>query len=120
MAGLKRQSGKRMRANKTWRVIYYHQGEVYEIFAKSVGQGTLYGFVEVEELLFGERSQVVVDPAEDRLKSEFSGVKRTYIPLHSVIRIDEVEKEGKVRIHDLKGEKVMPFPMGPYTGNPTK
>ena len=47
----------------------------------------------MEELLFGERWQLLVDPGEEKLKSEFSGVKRTYIPMHAIVRIDEVEKQ---------------------------
>ena len=37
---------------------------------------------------------MVVDPSEESLKTEFHGVKKTYIPLHAVLKIDIVEKEG--------------------------
>ena len=47
-----------------------NQGKVYEIYARSVGEGALYGFIDVEELVFGERTSVVVDPAEEKLKNE--------------------------------------------------
>lgn len=102
-----------MSTQRIYKVIFFNQGQVYEVYAKQVGQGGMFGFIEVEELSFGERSQVVVDPSEERLKSEFAGVKRTYIPMHSVIRIDEVEKEGKGKISDAKGN-VTPFPMPVY------
>ena len=99
-----------------FRVQFAHQGEVYEIFAQGVAQGGLFGFVEVEEILFGERSQVVVDPTEERLKHEFDGVRRTYIPLHSILRIDEVEKAGPGSIRsngdaDKGAANVRPFPL---------
>jgi hypothetical protein len=58
----------------------------------------MFGFVEVEDIVFGEKTQVVVDPSEESLKLEFDGVQRTFIPLHSVIRIDQVEKEGTARV----------------------
>ena len=48
--------------------------------------------IEIEELVFGERSKLLIDSSEERLKSEFEGVRRTYVPLHSVLRVDEVEK----------------------------
>ena len=35
---------------------------------------------------------------EEKLKAEFANVKRTYLPMHTVIRIDEVSKEGPARI----------------------
>jgi hypothetical protein len=96
-----------------YRVIFHSQGNVYELYARKVAQGNLYAFVEVEEIIFGERSTLLVDPSEERLKSEFSGVKRTYIPLQAVVRIDEVEKEGTNKIipgGEQKGN-ITPFPM---------
>lgn len=84
-----------------FRISFINQGKVYEIFARDVYQEQLYGFVTVEGLLFGERSHVVVDPGEERLRHEFEGVQRFHIPLHAVIRIDEVEQVGAARIRDL-------------------
>ena len=46
---------------------------------------------------------MVLDPAEERIKSEFEGVKRTYLPLHSVLRIDEVRKQGVSKITTFEG-----------------
>ena len=40
-----------------------------------------------------KKKQVVVDPTEEKLKSEFTGVKRSFIPMQAIIRIDEVEKK---------------------------
>ena len=76
----------------------------------------LLGVREPEELLFGERSKLLIDSSEERLKTEFEGVKRTYIPLHSVLRVDEVEKAGRGRITSTDG-KVTSFPM-PYPPQP--
>ena len=98
-----------------YKIIFMNQGQVYEIYARSVGQGGLFGFVEIEELVFGERTTVVVDPSEEKLKSEFQTVKRTYVPMHAIVRIDEVEKQGVSKISDYKGDNVSPFPMPVYT-----
>ncbi|MDH3744706.1 MAG: DUF1820 family protein [Acidobacteriota bacterium] len=101
-------------ANKSiYRVKFLQQGDLYEIYARQVSQGGLLGFVEVEEVLFGERSQLVVDPSEERLKTEFDGVERFYVPLHSVIRIDQVDRQGTPRVSEVeKGkENVAAFPM---------
>ena len=96
-----------------YRIQFYNKGELYEIYARGVYQGGLYGFVEVEELLFGERSSVVVDPSEEKLKNEFANVSRTHIPMHAVVRIDEVEKEGISKITEIpRGEgNVTHFPI---------
>ena len=54
---------------------------------------------------------MVIDPSEDKLRTEFESVRRSYIPMHAILRIDEVEKEGTAKITDNAGNNVMPFPM---------
>ena len=102
---------------RIYRITFINQGKVYEIYATSVGQGSLFGVVEVEGLLFGEKATVIIDPSEEALQREFSGVERTYIPLHAVIRIDEVEKRGASKIHPLSeaAAKVTQLPTPIYT-----
>ena len=108
-----------MKEKHIYKIIFHNQGKVFEIYAQNVHHGAMFGFIEVEKLLFGERSSVVVDPTEENLKSEFNGVERTYIPMHSVIRIDEVQKEGTAKIteNNDKGENVMPFPVYTKSGS---
>ena len=110
------------KAQRIYKVTFYNQGEVYEIYARKVTQGGLFGFVEIEELVFGEKSTVVIDPSQERLEREFDGVSRTYVPLHAVVRIDEVQKGGSGRIttpKDAEG-KVRPFPTLLPRGGPGK
>ena len=94
-----------------YRVLFHSQGQVYEVYAHNIYQSDLYGFVEIEDYTFGNRSQMLIDPSEDRLRNEFEGVQRSFIPMHAIVRIDEVEKEGVAKITDSKGEKVTPFPI---------
>lgn len=102
-----------MKPKRIYRIAFHNGGKLYEIYAREVSQGELYGFIEIGGIVFGEKSAVVVDPAEERLKTEFSDVKRSYIPLHAVVRIDEVDKEGTARISTDGDGKVMTFP-GPF------
>ncbi len=104
-----------MSAKTIFKIVFISQGQVYEIYARSVGHGSLFGFVEIEKLVFGERSSVVVDPSEEKIKTEFAGVTRTYLPMHSIIRIDEVEKQGMSKISKLEGGNVAQFPVPMYT-----
>lgn len=98
-----------------YKVIFLNQNKVYEVYARAIYQSEMYGFIEVEEFVFGERSKIVVDPAEEKLKNEFSGVTRSYIPMHAIVRIDEVEKEGVGKVLDAPGgdSKVTAFPVPP-------
>jgi hypothetical protein len=102
---------------RVYRVLFFQQGEVYEVYAKQIAQGSLFGFVELEGLLFGERSELLVDPSQEKLASEFKDVERAYVPMHAVLRIDEVAKEGVSRITKIEGEaaNVAPFPGPIYT-----
>jgi len=105
-----------MASSHIFKVMFVNQGKIYEIYARKVSHGSLFGFIEVEEIIFGERSSVVLDPAEERIKSEFAGVKRTYLPMHSVMRVDEVKKQGTAKILAFEGSTVSPFPMPPALG----
>lgn len=108
-----------MAASHIFKVLFVNQGKVYEVYAKKVAHGNLFGFIEVEELVFGERSSVVLDPSEERIKAEFDGVKRTYLPMHSVLRIDEVRKQGVSKITALEnGGNVTQFPVPLYSSPP--
>ena len=109
-----------MATSHIFRIMFVNQGKVYEVYARRVSHGELFGFIEVEELLFGERSSVVLDPSEERIKGEFSGVKRTFLPMHSILRIDEVKKHGvsKITALDSAGANVTQFPMPIYSTPP--
>ncbi len=102
-----------MKPKPIYRVLFHNQGNLYELYARRVSQGSLFAFVEVEEIIFGSRGSLLVDPSEEKLKSEFSGVTRTFIPLQAVVRIDEVEKEGvnKILSATVSTGNVAPFPV---------
>lgn len=116
---------RKIATRRVFRVLFHAQGQVYEIYARAVDQSGLLGFVTVEEPLFGEKSSLVVDPSEEKLRTEFAGVIRFLVPIHSVIRIDEVEKEGTSRIAGAAtpGEgnvTIFPSPVPGRPGAPTK
>ena len=96
-----------------YRVLFHQQNQLYEVYVRGIYQSDLYGFVEIEDFLFGERSRSVVDPAEERLKTEFQNVGRVFLPMHSILRIDEVEKVGIAKVREARGgdSKVTPFPL---------
>lgn len=81
-----------------YKITFINQEQVYEVYVKKVYQAELYGFVIVEDFIFGEKSSIVVDPTEEKLRSEFEGVNRSFIPTHKVIRIDQVKKRGTAKI----------------------
>ncbi len=94
-----------------YRINFINQGKVYTLYAEAVRQANLMGFVEIEGLVFGETATRIIDPAEERLKTEFDGVRRCLVPMQAVIRIDQVAKRGQCKITELEGgANVTPFP----------
>ena len=92
-----------------YKVVFVQLGEVYEIYAESIYQSDMYGFIEVEEYIFDQNSQIVLDTTEEKLKNEFKGVQRSYIPMSCIMRIDEVDKKGTSKITANDSAKVMPI-----------
>lgn len=99
------------KAEPLYRILFVQQDKLYEIYAEFISEETLIGFIEAENILFKENGPTqIVDPNEEKLKTEFKAVKRSYIPLHTIIRIDEVVKEGPSIIRSIEGDNISHFP----------
>ena len=94
----------------TFRIQFHNNNKIYELYAHEVSQSQMMGFIEIGQIIFGEQSKLLIDPAEEKLKHEFANVKHSYIPHFAIIRIDEVERSGKNRILDSDGASVTTFP----------
>lgn len=103
-----------MSSDKTiFRITFSYLDSVYELYARQVIESDMFGFILIEDFLFGEQTALVVDPSEEKLKVEFNGVKRIFVPTGSIHRIDEVEQNGVPKIRDGKNiSKVALFPVG--------
>lgn len=97
-----------------YRVQFISNGEHYELFVREVSQGGLFGFIEIGDFVWDKHSSIVLDPSHEKLKDEFADVVHTFVPMHNVLRIDEVKKEGSAKITELS-DKVMAFPNPIYT-----
>lgn len=100
--------------NPLFRVQFVSNGERYDVYVREVSQGGMFGFVEIGDFVWNTHTSLVVDPSHEKLKSEFADVNRTYIPMHNVLRIDEVKKQGSAKITQLS-DKVTAFPGPIYT-----
>ena len=100
----------------TYKVLFHNQGQIFEVYAKNIYQSDLYGFVEVEDYVFGNHSQMLIDPAEDKLRSEFEGVQRSVrrdskigtrryskVCIRRQSRVD-IRRHSKVPCKALKGQ----------------
>ena len=105
-----------MTKKTTYKIIFMQLGEIYEVFAKQIYQSDMYGFIEVEEYIFNQNKQLVVDPSSEKLEKEFQNVERSYIPINAVIRVDEVIESGEAKIKQNPSQ-VTPFPMNIQPAN---
>lgn len=96
-----------------YKIAFLNNGKVYELYARRVSSGALWGFVEVAELAFDVREGVVVDPVEEQLRDEFANTRVLHLPMQTVLRVEEVERRGPAAIRDAAtGETVVtPFPL---------
>lgn len=95
-----------------YRIQFINNGKNYQLYVREIGSSSLFGFIEIADFVFDSQSTLLVDPSTEKLKTEFSGVNRSYIPLHAVIRIDSVTEKGSAQISEL-GNNVMNFPYLP-------
>ncbi len=106
---------------RLYRISFMNQGQRYELYAREVSHGGMLGFVEVGKLVFGESGSLLVDTSEEKLKQEFANVERFYVPVHAVVRIDEVRKPGPVRIVEGgESSKVTSLPFYTFGGDARK
>ena len=96
--------------SKLYKIVFLHLGKVYEVYSRGVSSSGLFGFVEVSELVFDNSDSMVVDPVEEKLRDEFSGVEILHLPIQSVLRVEQVRKRGQCVIRDQKtGENFTPI-----------
>ncbi|WP_242112089.1 DUF1820 family protein [Luteimonas aquatica] len=105
-----------------YKIVFHNHGKVYELYARRVAASDIWGFTQIGELVFDVHEGVVVDPTEERLREEFGHTRVLHVPMHSIVRIEEVEKKGQSAIRDPEsGEKVVtPFlpKQGPLPAKP--
>ncbi len=83
---------------KLYRVRFHNDGRVFEVFCRRVIPGELFGFVEIGDFAWGRKSEVIIDPTEQELRNEFADVTAAQIPMHAIIRVDEVERAGLSKV----------------------
>jgi hypothetical protein len=94
----------RSKREKTYyRVSFTRDQELYQVCARRVQASDLYGLIEISDFVFPQ-SKLVYNPGEERLRREFEGIQRTFLPYHAIVRIDEVldTQESEIKIVPLQ------------------
>ncbi|MEP6485591.1 MAG: DUF1820 family protein [Rudaea sp.] len=104
---------------KLYKVTFLSQGSAIELYARLVDSSALWGFTQIGEITFEQKDGVVVDPTEEKLRDEFKNTKVLHLPMHCIVRIEEVEKREPLSIRDAQsGEKIVSDTIRPFPGPP--
>ena len=98
-------------AKTLYKITFLNHGKIYELYARRVNSGSLWGFTEVADLVFDVHEGLVVDPTEERLRDEFGDTRVLHLPMQSIVRIEEVEKKGQSAIRDAARRLGVGFPV---------
>lgn len=96
-----------------YRIIFQQDGKIYEVYSRYATEETLVGFLEIDELILEDTQHggIVLDPTMEKLRKEFKGVKRSYIPIHHIIRLDEINPQSLQSSAEASTtDNVSPFP----------
>lgn len=95
-----------------YRIVFQQRDEECELYAVRVAQGHLPAFLEVEQILFADRATGPgANAVQERLRDALATVKRCYLPLAHIVRIDEI---AYATLAELRGEG--PRRIASYTG----
>ena len=83
-----------------YRVYFKWKDKDVELTAKSLDLTHPY-FVSIKDLVFADKASLIINPAQDEVRSEFGKASHLMIPFQTVTLIEELSEET--------GKKVMPF-----------
>ncbi len=95
--------------NCLYKITFHSQVKVFEIFAKKVSHSELPGFLKVEGLRSGERRALEkrIGWSERRATDSLTrSIKCSYIPVSSIIRIDELEEQPSQQFQRFTEDKI--------------
>lgn len=89
-----------------YKVTFSNEKELYQVCARRVVSSDLYGLVEIGDFIF-PKNKLLYNPGEERIRREFEGIRRTWVPYHAIVRIDEIsdERESEIKIVPLESVK---------------
>ena len=101
-----------MKNTLIYKIIFNTNNKVYEIYANNAYQDDIFSFIRVDGIIFDNNKGTLIDPAEEQIRLEFSGVESLLLPVQSVLRIDIVKNKGTSKLFEANQEqKITQFPI---------
>ncbi|MGD9808694.1 MAG: DUF1820 family protein [Deferribacterales bacterium] len=96
---------------KLYKIIFIDEDKkIQTIHSSMLNPSSFLGLVEISDIVFLDKSDIIISPDDGNLKAKFKNVERSYIPLNSIVRIDEItlEKETPViRLHSDNADETV-------------
>ncbi|MCP4009070.1 MAG: DUF1820 family protein, partial [Proteobacteria bacterium] len=54
-----------------FRIQFQHRDQLIDLYAHGVSQSSMMAFVELSDLIFNKKTDIVIDPSEEKIKAEF-------------------------------------------------
>ncbi len=98
-----------------YRVQFKTDDHHYDLYVRHVYPAEMGGFICLEQFIFQEENQLIINPRNEKLAKEFAEVETAFIPYYQIIRIDQVRRIGESRVSHKPetGSKIRLFPNTP-------
>ena len=96
---------KNNKIKKLFKIHFFYMGKVYVLFAKNVeASAELFNMCVISEIVFKNSPNLII-PSDEEVKKEFSKLKKLFVPLSQIMRIDEMEDVEEDEISDPRALK---------------
>lgn len=75
--------------------------EVKIIHANHVNPSSFLGLIEISDIIFIDSSDILINPDDEKIRKEFKNVEKTFLPIGTILRIDEIILESETPIIKL-------------------
>jgi len=92
---------------KLFKVVFIDEDKTIQtIHSLKLNPSSFLGLVEISDIVFIGRSEIIISPDDGKMKAKFKNVERSYIPLNSIVRIDELSLEKETPVIKLYSEEL--------------
>ena len=90
---------------KLYKIIFIdEEKKTQTLHASNVNPSSYLGLIEVSDIVFIGKSEIIISPDDGKLKETFKNVEKTFIPLNHIIRIDEITMHKETPVIRLYSE----------------
>ncbi|MGE4317947.1 MAG: DUF1820 family protein [Deferribacterales bacterium] len=90
---------------KLYKIIFIDEDKKTQtLHASYVNPSSFLGLIEISDIVFIDKSEIIISPDDGKLKENFKNVERSFIPLNYIVRIDEITMKKETPVIRLYSE----------------